>query len=232
MYDNEKVFPHFHQSVAPPVRPCYADAPVKMRGTRQGEMREGDSSAAAQLSEQEDMRMVRKADKPLKNALIQACLLCFDQRRTMRMRDHDHMAEDERTVISILKAGKEYRRTLDLERCALVKEMAGADAAAADWDHLDPRMGDLLRSGFPGEAGLKELREEELRYLAVRRSLWEIEPALRQLLIWFYEDRRTAGSIARELRVSDSTFWRRRRRAMCALLEKVRENVRLSKKFQ
>lgn len=67
-YDNEKVFPHFHQSVAPPVRPCYADAPVKMRGTRQGEMREGDSSAAAQLSEQEDMRTARKADKPLKNA--------------------------------------------------------------------------------------------------------------------------------------------------------------------
>ena len=120
------------------------------------------------------------------------------------------MELNEREVVRILKQGAEAEQEFSKRRESILKEREYLMREASEWEKLDCEAADRLRRSVTGEDSLTLLLREECLFHAVREALWRIDPASRDLLKEYYGKQTDAHTLAREMCVSDSTFWRRR----------------------
>lgn len=124
------------------------------------------------------------------------------------------MELNEREVVRILKQGAEAEQEFAKRRQSILKEREHLMREASEWEKIDCEAADRLRRSVTGEDSLNLLFKEECMFHAVREALWRIDPVSRDLLNEYYGKQTDAHTLAREMCVSDSTFWRRRRSAV------------------
>ena len=121
---------------------------------------------------------------------------------------------NEREVVRILKQGVGAEQEFAKRRQSILKERECLLREASEWEKLDCEVADRMRMAMTGEDSLDLLFKEECVFHAVREALWRIDPVSRELLDAYYGKQTDAHTLAREMCISDSTFWRRRRSAV------------------
>ena len=126
------------------------------------------------------------------------------------------MTLTEEQILLYLKRGENYREHLDKRRrfleAELRKEERGQSGCVAEAKEQYDAEGRSIAEE------LRSLSLAETQYQTVMRALWRVEPEERVLLTRFYQDRLGASVIAGEMNISESTFWRRRKRAFASLV--------------
>lgn len=131
----------------------------------------------------------------------------------------------EKEITEYLKQEGVYRNLLTKQRTFLAEECRLAETAAGEWEELDKNYAAKLREEFLAEPA-RRLRDEENVRRIVRSSLWGLEPRFRHILICFYTERKDPLTIAKDLQISETTFWRWRRRAVKQLRTAAEESMR------
>ena len=111
-------------------------------------------------------------------------------------------------MIQFLKRGKRYGEYLSARRCFLERE-AGEGGMSGRGD----QSGQAVETGCL-HAELEDLRTAEYDFRIVIGVLYRLEPEDKELIIAYYAKHMTAYAIAADLDISESTFWRRKRKAM------------------
>ncbi|MDO5702215.1 MAG: hypothetical protein Q4G47_02540 [Lachnospiraceae bacterium] len=125
----------------------------------------------------------------------------------------------ERELVRILKNGTATEDELAVRRSGAMAERERMLREADAWEKLDPCTAAGIRSLTVQSDLLRDISRQQCVYHIVRDALLRINPEYRELLTEYYEQSVDPASIAKKMKISSTTFWRRRRYAVGALIE-------------